>query len=439
MKILCKRPSSIHQVSSLKNLESSVLTEGHSIARYVFSQPDEKFKYRLQPRLFSDDLDIKTGVISAALGRVEVSFATDVIVMGKNGLIKEVGDHFEAYMHPFYKVELCEKVATVERGVVSVYQGMRLKDSNFKPIARDACLTVIYPLAVERIIEEPVLLLTTPVDENYSHYVWDTLPQLWYLMQLNNPAIKILVDDNLPKYKLEFLDALGFDASRRISRRPDEQLLCKSVYMGTRLGVNNRLILPQGLEVLTMLRESAEGKSTVLSPIYGLLDRITEQKEAPAKPLKLLFLDRNDDRKNIRRLLNEEDLWDICKKYGFERITPGRMSLAEKRRVYAEADVMVGQYGGGLQNHFLCQPGTRLLVLQSNLFQRNIFDFTSDMMDMPVLSLFGRAFPSAYGRLPNNSNFMVDEQQFEKALQLLLSADYRKQIDALLKKKVQLL
>ena len=440
MKVFCKNPSAIHEVSHLKYLESAVLVEGHGIAHYVFKQPNDRFKYVLQPRLFGEDMAVKTGTVAASLGALQLFFSTDVIVMGRHGLVRRKGDCYEAYLHPFYKDEWCKKIAQAEPGEVSVYQNIHLKSCNLRPVPKHACLSLIEPLNVSRVVEDPVFVLSSPADDNYSHFVWDTLPLLWYVTELNNPHIKILIDEGWPKYKLEFLDALGFDESRRITRKIGEQLLCKSIYMGSLLGVNNRKILPQGLELLGRLRvqKDAEIDSSRLLPTYAFLQRLSDYKEE-TKPLKLLFLDRNDDRKSIRQLLNEEDLWEICKKYGFERITPGRMSLAEKRKVYAQADVMVGQYGGGLQNHFLCHPGTRLMVLQSNLFQRDIFDFTSDLLDIPVISLFGRAFPNAGGHLTNNSNFMIDEQQFEKALLLLLGSDYRKQVTMLLKKKVQLL
>ena len=197
----------------------------------------------------------------------------------------------------------------------------------------------------------------------------------------------------------EFLLALGFDDSRMITRNIDEHILCKKIYMGTRLGVNNRMILPQGLDLLTSLR-------------------LPETKQS-----RRIFLDRNDDRKAIRQLVNEEDLWAICQKFGFERLTPGRMSLNEKRQAFGEAEIIIGQYGGGLQNHYLCHPNTRLIVLQSDLFQRNIFDYTSEMLQLPMLSIFGRAFHTACGG-SNNSNFMVDEQLFSQALQHMLDPDY---------------
>lgn len=395
MKVWCKHPSEIREVNTLKELEPAVERDGLSIARYVFTYPDREAAFSIQPRLFPDNITVKTGKKSEPLPSVELSYANDVVVMGRNGLLKPVGDHGLAFLHPFYSVDrLCDHV-----GWSSDYvRGMRLVWSNFKPVGAGE-LTLIKPIDVVRTIEEPVFLLGSPADENYSHYVWDTLPQLWYVQQLRHVNIKLLVDEKLSGYKKDFLLALGFDESRIITRNIDEHILCKKIYMGTRLGVNNRMILPQGLDLLTSLRLPKKEQS------------------------RRIFLDRNDDRKAIRQLVNEEDLWAICKDLGFERLTPGRMSLLEKRQAFGEAEIIVGQYGGGLQNHYLCHPNTRLIVLQSELFQRNIFDYTSSMLQTPMLSIFGRAFHAACGR-PNNSNFMIDEQLFSDALQHMLDPDY---------------
>ena len=278
VKIWCKHPSEIREVNTLKELELAVERDGLPIARYVFTYPDREATFEFQPRLFPDNLKIKTGKKSEPLPSVELSYANDVVVMGRNGLVKPMGDQALAFLHPFYSVDrLCDHV-----GWSSDYvRGMRLLWSNFKPVGAGE-LALIKPLDVSRTIEEPVFLFGTPADENYSHYVWDTLPQLWYLQQLSHLKIKLLVDEKLSGYKKEFLLALGFDDSRIITRNINEHILCKKIYMGTRLGVNNRMILPQGLDLLTSLR-------------------LPETKQS-----RRIFLDRNDDRKAIRQLVNEK-------------------------------------------------------------------------------------------------------------------------------------
>lgn len=392
MKILCKHPKDISEVHTLQELEFAVERNNLAIARYVFCHADPHATLNFQPRVFPSNLKIKTGKKLEPIPSVELSYANDVIVMGRNGLVKPIGDQAIAFLHPFYTAE--RHFDPLEWNSVYVRR-MRLSLSNLKVIGPGE-LSLIKPINISRTIQEPVFLFGTPADENYSHYVWDTLSQLWYLQQLSHLNVKILVDEKLSDEKKEFLLALGFDDSRIIKRNLNEQILCKKIYMGTRLSVNNRLIVPQGLDLLSQLRLPK------------------------TKQTRRIFLDRDDNRKDTRQLLNEEDLWTMCQEFGFERLTPGRMSLSEKQKAFSEAEIIVGQYGGGLQNHYLCHPNTRLIILQSDLFQRNIFDYTSDALQLPIVSIFGRAFPSIGGST-NNSNFMIDEQIFKQVLKQMTS------------------
>jgi len=394
VKIWCKNPSEIWEVNTLKELEPAVECDDHPIARYVFSAADLEATFNFQPRVFPTNLKIKTGKKLEPITSVELSYAKDVVVMGRNGLIKAVGDQAVAFLHPFYPTD--KRIYDQADWNSAYVRGMRLQLSNLKPIGPGE-LSLLKPIAISRTIETPVFLFGTASDQTYSHYVWDALPQLWYLQQLRHLDIKILVDEKLDSYKKEFLLALGFDDHRILTRSLNEHILCRKVYMGTRLSVNNRMVLPQGLELLTQLRLPK-----------------TEQSRR-------IFLDRDDDHKATRQLLNEEDLWAICKQFGFERMTPGRMSLSEKQQAFSQAEIIVGQYGGGLQNHYLCHPQTRLVILQSDLFQRNIFDYTSGMLQLPIISIFGRAFHSAAGST-NNSNFMIDEQMFKQVLTHMISS-----------------
>lgn len=395
MKIFCKNPKEIIEIDSLEKIEYSVEHEGLKIARYVFNQADRLASFTFQPRIFPSNLKIKTGKKLEPIPSVELSYSTDVVVMGRNGLVKIMGDEAIAFLHPFYTID--RLFDPLEWNSVYVRR-MQLRLSNLSVVSAGE-LALLRPINIRRTIEEPVFVFGTPADENYSHYIWDSLPQLWYLQQLRHIEIKILVDEKLADYKKDFLLALGFDESRIIWRNTKEHILCKKIYMGSRLAVNNRMIVPQGLELLNQLR-------------------LPKTKQS-----RRIFLDRDDDRKETRQLLNEEDLWTICQDFGFERLTPGHMSLSEKQKAFSEAEIIVGQYGGGLQNHYLCHPNTRLIILQSDLFQRNIFDYTSGMLQLPIISIFGRAFPKGLGN-HNNSNFMIDERIFRQVLKQMLKPTY---------------
>lgn len=245
-------------------------------------------------------------------------------------------------------------------------------------------------------ISEPVFLFEKPHGHAYSHFIWDSLSVLWWLSILP-VEVKVLVSRSIPAYQKEMLKAAGLTEDRIIWRDDRAHVKLSSVYVPTFCAVNNSWICDEALDFLVDMRLKTE-----------------------VKPTRLLYFDRGGDRSGVRRLLNEEQIWDICKEYGFERITPAQLTLEEKREVFSETAVMVGQFGGGIQTHFLMQPGTSILCLHSNLFFRNIFEFTSSKLRQVVTAVVGKASTALAGD-PNNSDFEIDPVAFRKALEQTLA------------------
>lgn len=246
-----------------------------------------------------------------------------------------------------------------------------------------------------RRIAEPVFLFEKPHGHAYSHFIWDSLSVLWWLTHLPSD-VKVLVSDSIPNYQKDMLKSAGLSEARTIWRNDKEHIRLASVYVPSFSAVNNSWICDDALGFLAGMR----------------LD-------AGVKPERLIYFDRGD-RSGVRRLLNEEEIWCICKDYGFERLTPASLSFAEKRKVFSETAMMVGQFGGGIQTHFLMPPGTSILCLQSNLFIRNIFDFTSCKLRQHISSVVGKASVALAGD-PNNSDFRIDPVAFRSALEQMLT------------------
>ncbi|MDD2098942.1 glycosyltransferase family 61 protein [Pseudomonas putida] len=247
-----------------------------------------------------------------------------------------------------------------------------------------------------RHISEPVFLFEKPHGHAYSHFIWDSLSVLWWLSLL--PAeVKVLVSSTIPNYQKEMLKAAGLTEDRIIWRDGREHMTLSSVYVPTFCAVNNSWICDDALDFFASMRLKTE-----------------------VKPTRLVYFDRGGDRSGVRRLLNEEQVWEICKEYGFERVTPAQLTFAEKRKLFSETAVMVGQFGGGIQTHFLMQPGTSILCLQSDLFFRNIFEFTSSKLRQLVSAVVGKTSTALAGD-PNNSDFEIDPEALRKALEQTLA------------------
>ncbi len=246
-------------------------------------------------------------------------------------------------------------------------------------------------LNVDRVISDPVFLIGRLLDDAYSHFVWDTLSLLSQLKHFKGKKVKVLFPEeecSVSKYKLEFLHEIGIPKESIIFKPRDKTYRFKELYLSTAQAVNNHWITAPALSKLSSMRK-----------------KVGESKE-----LKLYYLDRNDYRADVRTIENEQSLIDYCVSKGFKRLTPGLMSLDEKIRVFGEADLIVGQYGGGLQNHFLCKDNVKIICLQSRKFVRDIHHFTSQLLKQDVISMLG----DVVGAGGNNSNFTIDEAIFNK-------------------------
>lgn len=397
MRVTCTPPSDITLCDSLEQLEQQVDSGLLAIGRYVFREALPRNNVILKPQKAPAELNVLNGLKRRPLPDITFFYARNMIVMGKHALIQQYPDKNSVYLHQFHDIS---DLMNPERWRSGFVRRMNLELSNLK-VVEVAQLELIEPLQITRTITDPVFIIDKPRDASYSHFVWDCLPQLWYVEQINNPKLKILIPENLSGYKLEFLKNLGYGEDRLIRRQVNEHILCERIYMGTPLSMNNVFIQPDALSVLRRLRLPADAPAAMRTP------------------KRKIFLDRNDERKGFRRLLNEADIWAVCERYGFERHTPGRLSIAEKQQLFSESDFIIGQYGGGLQNHFMCQPNTKMIVLQSELFQRYIFDCTCDDIGIQLMTVVGRAYRSCIDA--NNSNFMIDEDLFEQTLCELLN------------------
>ncbi|MGE8458366.1 MAG: glycosyltransferase 61 family protein, partial [Pseudomonas alloputida] len=102
---------------------------------------------------------------------------------------------------------------------------------------------------------------------------------------------------------------------------------------------------------------------------------------------KFNYLDRDDERRSFRALTNEQELKGEFVRRSFELKTPGAMSFSEKYSMFSACKGLAGQYGGGLQLCFLAPFGTKIIVIQSELFTRPHIDFMAGILGFEVLNV----------------------------------------------------
>lgn len=86
-----------------------------------------------------------------------------------------------------------------------------------------------------------------------------------------------------------------------------------------------------------------------------------------------IYVTRRDATKGVRQVVNETNVLDILKRFGFKPITLGDLSLAEQAAAFREAKYIVSPHGAGLSNLIHCSPGTNVLELQARDHYTKVF------------------------------------------------------------------
>jgi len=111
-------------------------------------------------------------------------------------------------------------------------------------------------------------------------------------------------------------------------------------------------------EAVAFFHVSRFSNSPANRRILGLsIDAMRHSQRAFARnePWRRLFVSRADARK--RRLVNEDEVFARLEQFGFERLAPGRLPVADQIRLFSEAKVVAGAHGAGLTNLIFMPEG----------------------------------------------------------------------------------
>lgn len=76
---------------------------------------------------------------------------------------------------------------------------------------------------------------------------------------------------------------------------------------------------------------------------------------------KRIFISRNDSA--VRRIINEDDVFELFKPFGFERYKLSALSFIEQLDLFHNAEIIISPNGSGLSNIMFCKPTTRIIEI----------------------------------------------------------------------------
>jgi len=219
---------------------------------------------------------------------------------------------------------------------------------------------------------------------NYGHWIFNHLSRLYFCEVLNSETI-VVVSSTLNKKYAKYLEFFGIKKENIFEIQP-----------GMVLEVAN-LMIPQ------MPWNGLSDRSAWLAP--GCVDFIreglgTNSPLTGAADLKV-FLSRKKAR--WRRVINEDQLFDYAKNYGFSRIDPADLSVDEQIDIGKRTQMLISPIGAN-SNFFINLPiGANVMELSPPMDSMNVTSYLAAAAGMSFQQVIGSP------ELPSHQNSQPQE------------------------------
>lgn len=200
------------------------------------------------------------------------------------------------------------------------------------------------------------IFLTGNFSSNYYHFIYEFIARLSYLDQAGlNKTIPLLVDENfnnIPQFK-EILDLFNTDKRPIV---PLSKNFSYKVFEMYYLSCPNHIV-PHYTDISRI-----DPSDTIfdLSSLEYLRERFKPTGLKGVLP-KRIYISRKNAGK--RRAFNEDEVFDLLKKFGFTEVFPERHSVAEQMAFFRNAEVIVTGSGAALSNLIACNEGCKIICL----------------------------------------------------------------------------
>ncbi|MCH9611469.1 MAG: hypothetical protein S4CHLAM81_09450 [Chlamydiales bacterium] len=223
---------------------------------------------------------------------------------------------------------------------------------------------------------EKVVSLTLGWQDMFYHWMYEVLPRLVFIKDLD---CKIYIDQG-KRFQRESLKLAGIDQSRIIDASKVQGVYAKE------------LIVPPYPPM----------------PTPWVCHFLRTLNVKPIDKRRKLYLSRRDADK--RRILNEDELWPILEREGFELATTSGLPFAEQMALFASAEIVVAPHGAGLSHLAFCEKGTPVLELFAPVYTHRCYWEVASAAELRYHYLFGES------EAAEDPDFTVDPMLFEKAL-----------------------
>ncbi|MCX7596059.1 MAG: glycosyltransferase family 61 protein [Fischerella sp.] len=208
-----------------------------------------------------------------------------------------------------------------------------------------ALIALSNQLPAAKKIDGTVACLAIRYSHNYFHWMFDLLPRIEFLcssgININNIEC-FIVNSFHHTFQIETLSLLGIDQKKFLEVNGSYYIANNLI--ATSSPFNKGKIPPQSCN---FLRRAFLSKKVIESE----------------KTAERIYISRQTA--SYRRVINESEVTDFLKKYGFETIQLESMSVTEQIKQMAAVKVVIAPHGAGLTNIVFCNPGTKIIEIFS--------------------------------------------------------------------------
>lgn len=218
---------------------------------------------------------------------------------------------------------------------------------------------------------------------NYYHWLIECLPKLYIIDQFPFlDKLPLLIDDGLTHQQLAALKMLNIRNHPLIT-----------VKKGHAVQIN-KLFVPRMPTVIhdNYYSPVAYDKDVLISPtaIQYMRENILQKLGcAEQKGFRKLFISRKQS--EHRRLLNLPEIENYLLARGFEVVFPEALTFANQVRLFAQAELVVGQTGAGFANLMWCPENCKAIFMINHNHQTNyyLFSVLTDILKIDLKFISG--------------------------------------------------
>lgn len=237
-----------------------------------------------------------------------------------------------------------------------------------------------------------IIIATQSNSSIYGHFLIEILPRVELVKGLTEEGYYLYTGIDYPVYA-EALQLLGIKNKQITDARKHPVIFVEKAVIPLFCLGGNRCFPDFAVNALQKIRTSA-----LASTSFNLGSR--------------LFVKRSNQ--HSRSILNNEDVENFLKLYGFVAVSPEKYSFVNQVSLFNHADIVVGEHGSAMLNCVFCKKGTKVFDLLPRCVNTTLFR----LMYAFGISYFAVQSPDGSKvRWSMTSSFKVNIEYLEYALE----------------------